>query len=169
MRALAVVTLLFGMTSCTEIGRSCTEMGCADQASLSLRPASGEWPAGEYALSVTVDGTERRCAFNVPADLPEPRSARSLCEPALPLYIQPETTCTEHRDRDSVSQSCTPIPQRYWASLTLYGTPSAVSVVLERDGTPVLDEALTLRYQAARPNGPGCEPLCHQASANLEF
>jgi hypothetical protein len=144
-------------------------MGCADQASLTLRPASGEWTAGAYELSLSVDGAERRCAFNVPADLPEPRSGRSLCEPALPLYIQPETTCTEHRDRDSVSQSCTPIPDRYLASLTLYGTPSTLIVVLERDGTPILDESSTLRYQSERPNGPGCEPLCQQAGANLEF
>jgi hypothetical protein len=144
-------------------------MGCADQASLELRPSSGEWIAGDYQLSVTVDGTERRCAFNIPADLPEPKTGRSLCEPALPLYIQPETTCTEHRERDSVSQSCTPIPDRYWASLTLYGTPSALLVVLERDGTRILGESLNIQYQNERPNGPGCEPLCRQASANLEF
>jgi hypothetical protein len=116
-----------------------------------------------------VDGHERRCAFGIPADLPAPRTGRSLCDPALPLYIQPETTCTEHRDRDSVSQSCTPIPDRYFASLTLYGTPSALSVVVERDGTAILDQSLTLRYQSERPNGPGCEPLCRQASADLEF
>jgi hypothetical protein len=134
-----------------------------------LRPASGEWAPGAYQLYLTLDGTERRCAFNVPADLPAPRTARSLCDPALPLYLQPETICTEHRERDAVSQSCTPIPDRYSASLTLYGTPSALRVVLERDGTAILDESSTLQYQSERPNGPGCEPLCRQARTNLKF
>ena len=170
MRSILLGILLLGSGSCTELlGTSCTEIGCADQASLTLRPASGEWTAGAYELSLTVDGTERRCAFNVPADLPEPRNGRSLCEQALAMYIQPETTCTEHRYRDAVSQSCTPIPDRYSASLTLYGTPSALTVVLERDGTTILDESSTLHYQSERPNGPDCEPLCQQASVNLEF
>jgi hypothetical protein len=169
VRVLCLGVALFGSGSCGELGQSCTEIGCSDQAALTLRPAGGEWIAGSYELSVTVDGVERRCAFSVPADLPEPRSGRALCDPLLPFYIQPETVCTERRDRDSVSQTCTPIPDRYSGSLTLQGTPAVLVVIVERDGQILSNETLKPAYQASRPNGPGCEPLCRQARAELEF
>jgi hypothetical protein len=161
VRAIVLGVVWLGSTSCIDLGQSCTIMGCMDQARLTFRPAGGAWTAGSYDLSVTVDGVERRCAFSVPEVLPAPRNGRSLCEPALPLYIQSEVTCTE--------QSCTPIPDRYSASLTLEGTPSVLAVVIERDGEVILDETPALEYRSLRPNGPDCDPLCRQASADLEF
>jgi hypothetical protein len=169
VRVLCLAVALFGSGSCGELGQSCTDIGCRDQASLTLRPAGGEWLAGSYRLIVTIDGEERQCAFSVPADLPEPGSGRALCDPFLPLYLQPETVCSERRDRDSVSQSCTPIPDRYSGSLTLQGTPAVLVVTVERDGQILSNDTLKPAYQASRPNGPGCEPLCRQASAELEF
>jgi hypothetical protein len=169
VRALILGVVWLGSGSCVEFGKSCTEIGCGDQARLTLRPKGGEWLPGAYEMSVTVDGVERRCAFSVPADLPEPRTGRSLCEPELPLYIQPETTCTEYRDGNSISQSCTPIPERYSASFTLDGTPPALAIVVERDGAVILEQTPALEYRSLRPNGPDCDPLCRQASAELEF
>ena len=33
------------------------------------------------------------------------------------------------------------------------------------DGTVLLDETISPAYETSQPNGPGCGPICHYASA----
>ena len=79
----------------------------------------------------------------------------------------PELICTEYRTGDAVSQSCTPVPDRWYFAATLEGTPAELTVAVERDGVALLDEHRTLAYRDEYPNGPECDPVCRQASAAL--
>jgi hypothetical protein len=73
-----------------------------------------------------------------------------------------------YEDEDSQSQSCTPIPDQYYLEVWLEGTPATADVVLARDGTGLIDESVSFEYNASRPNGPECDPLCHQAAYELD-
>lgn len=157
----------FAAGSCVD-SHECTEIGCVDQASVSLRTESGEWQPGAYALALSFDGTDYACSFDVPDDLPANGSVGMLsCSPRLDAYINQEVTCMEYTHGDSVSQSCTPIPDQYYVSVSVMGTPASVDVSLERDGDTLVEETHELSYEEARPNGPECEPLCRQASVEV--
>lgn len=170
-RCLALLGFLAVFHGC-ELGQSCTEMGCGDGAGLTVRRADGMLAAGAYTLSFTVEGTTHVCPFRMPEDLPaSPGQGTSLqCDPALGVFgvsVLPEVTCTETRTADAVSQSCTPIPDRWYFSTALDGTPPEVTVVVERDGVELLNEQRTFAYHDEYPNGPDCSPVCRRSDAVL--
>ncbi|HEY3496371.1 MAG TPA: hypothetical protein VGK73_16840, partial [Polyangiaceae bacterium] len=136
---------------------------------MTLRTETGEWEAGEYTLSLSFDGVTHECAFSVPDNLPSQGSVDMLdCSPRLDAYLQQEVTCVEHNDDDSSSLSCTPVPDQYYLNAWFYGTPSSVDVALARGGDELIEETQALTYEESRPNGPECEPLCRQASVEIE-
>jgi hypothetical protein len=167
VRVAFLVFLGCVLGSCLET-HECTDIGCVDQANFTIRTASGAWEAGEYSLSVTFDDVVHTCSFTLPDDLPAQGSLDALdCTPRLDAYIQQESMCMEYRNGDSVSQSCTPIPDQYSLSGWFYGTPSTLAVSLERDGAELVEETHSLSYEESRPNGPECDPICRQASVDI--
>ena len=46
----------------------------------------------------------------------------------------------------------------------LSGTPGQVHAWQYVDDAPILDVAVAPQYQDSQPNGPGCPPVCRQAS-----
>jgi len=169
VRAFSTLVFLAGVVlgSCAE-EHACTEVGCSDQASFTLRPAGSHWDDGAYALEVTFDDARYSCAFAVPDALPTAGSWQPLdCTPALEVYLTPEVECEEHKNGDTVSQVCTPIPGQYYLQGSIQGTPATLEVALQRDSATLLDETRTLAYQATQPNGPECEPTCRQASSDF--
>ena len=64
---------------------------------------------------------------------------------------------------------CTPIAGRFFEDITLTGKPAQVRVRISVDGAVVLDSMIAPTYTAAQPNGPGCDPTCHQAAAAWTF
>jgi hypothetical protein len=157
--------LPFGLMSCVD--RSCTEMGCSDGAWVTLAP-EGALATGAYEMTIVTPEQTHVCDFKIPEDLPPRGSITSItCQPTLDLGLQQKAECTETRTGDSVSQSCTPIPDRYTLTLNLPGTPQSVSIEVLRDGAELLDVTRSLSYVSARPNGPGCEPVCRQANIDL--
>jgi hypothetical protein len=147
----------------------CTEIGCGDAATLTLRTADGTLPDGAYTLSLDVEGQTHTCAFAAPGDLPtEPgRIATASCDSELRVEVLPEVVCTEHRSGDAVSQSCTPVPDHWYFATALQGTPAGFTLAVERDGRELLNEQRALNYRDEQPNGPGCEPICRQAGVEL--
>src|SRR5690606_6578542 len=129
----------------------------------------GSWADGSYVLSFGADATAHACAFKLPEHLPSSGSQAQLsCVPEAGYpgaSIVQDVECREHRDGDSVSQSCTPIADQYTLRVSVSGTPDTLDVLLTREGDPLVDESVNLTYVATRPNGEGCDPLCHQASA----
>ena len=138
------------------------------ESTLTVRTEDGEWEAGEYTLRIAFDGQEHTCSFVAPDDFPPLGSVSTVdCTPTLGVFIQQEATCTEHRDGNSHSQSCTPIPNQYRLEVTTYGTPSRLEVAVDRDGTTLVDHEQALAYEVSRPNGPECDPICRQANVEV--
>lgn len=152
------------------LGRSCTEIGCTDQASLLLQTADGTLPDGTYEFQFTVEGQTRECKLRIPADLPASGSVgQATCTDGLALYVSPEATCTEQRTEDAVTQSCTPIPGKWRLEAAFPGTPSRFEVAIQRDAQPIAKEARDFDYRTHTPNGADCPPVCRQASDTVTF
>lgn len=169
VRAFSTLTALAMavLGSCSD-EHACTDIGCSDQASFTLRPAGSHWDDGAYTLEVTFDDTRYSCAFAVPDALPSTGSWQPVdCTPALQVYLTPEVDCEEHRNGDTVSQVCTPIPDQYYLQGSIQGTPATLELTLERDSAALLHETRTLTYQTTQPNGPECGPACRQASTEF--
>lgn len=155
------------VTGCSQ-NRACTEIGCLDSASLRLQTADNHWEDGDYELTVVVGDTSTACSFSLPDDFPSTGSPQPLtCDASIgyevPVLSQVHT-CTETQTDDAVSQSCTPVADEYTLEIGLPGTPSSVEIQLERDGATLVDDTQALSYKETRPNGPGCGPVCRQAS-----
>lgn len=164
---VAVAVIAFG--ACSEPS-ACTDVGCSDGVSFTLRPPGNHWDDGAYSLAVAFDGADYGCTFTVPDALPSTGSWQPLdCSPALQAYLTPEVKCEEHKNGNSASQICTPIPDQYYVQVSKDGTPTTLVVTLERDGAPLLNETRTLSYGSVQPNGPECGPTCHQASAEFDL
>jgi hypothetical protein len=150
---------------------SCTEIGCGDGAHISVRTAAGTWSAGDYAIAIATPRASYACRLRLPDDLPDGAGGVTdlSCTPELGLHANliAKVTCTETRTPDAVSESCTPVPDHWLLDLNLDGTPASFQMQIKRDGATLFDEKRSLRYEASRPNGPDCEPECHQTSVEL--
>jgi hypothetical protein len=157
---------------CVIPSHSCNLVGCGNTATITLRTASGPWTAGTYTIELSVDGTPGTCTLSIPDP---PASAQGTCSSArnvfglFPLSLDQESRCVTLTQGNATGQSCTPIPAQFHLSLELSGTPAQVGLTVSRDGSPLANETVALQYQTVRPNGPDCEPSCHQASADLSI
>lgn len=161
---LGVTSILALLPSCET--KQCTEIGCGDAATVTLRTADGALPDGAYTFRFTEDGQTSVCELRVPDDLPSsPGQVRTTpCTGQLELDLTPESTCTERRSGDSVSQSCTPVPGKFSLGARLASMPSSLTVIVERDGVEIANEQRNLVYQDYYPNGPECGPPCKQTN-----
>jgi hypothetical protein len=80
-----------------------------------------------------------------------------------------EQECVEIDTGSAKGLKCTPIAGRFLEGITISGRPAQVRVRITVDDVVVLDRTLEPAYAATQPNGPGCEPICHQASAAWTF
>lgn len=126
----------------------CTLIWCADGFSLRTEPSEA-WPPGAYRFVIEADGETVTCTGSLP--LP-PCGTRAI-------------TC----DRDDVveideSGCALPASQQAFSGLNFPGNPETVTIELQRDGSTLTRRTFTPAYQTTQPNGPGCEPICTQAS-----
>lgn len=155
--------LVFGAAGC--FSKACTLVGCADQFSVELARADGTFPAGAHQVEVVADGVPVTCTFTFPlAVLPSGGTASPTCAPGLNVTVFPTTSCTEVRNGSSVSLRCDPIDGQWTEHIDVMGTPSEVQIRQTLDDQLLLDRTAMPVYQATRPNGPDCEPVCRQAS-----
>ena len=163
--AVAVVVALLG--SCSD-EKACTDIGCDNRATVTVRSPDGHWEDGTYALDVAFGDAHSACTFTMPNPLPPGYSLQPLdCTPALEAYVMAEVQCEEHTNGDNVSQVCTPIPDEYYLLAASEGTPETVGVTLQRGGDTLLDETQTISYQTSHPNGPECGPTCYGGLVEL--
>src|SRR5690606_6653103 len=112
-----------------------------------------EWPAGDYRFVVDVEGTTTTCSGRLP----------------LPPCETPAITC----DREGVVQitesGCAlPAEQHAFGDLRFFqGAPTSVRVEIYHQDRAVAQQSFTPTYRTVQPNGPGCEPICEQASVEL--
>jgi hypothetical protein len=148
----------------------CTEIGCRDQFQASVTSASGGVPSGTHVLEVTADGTKTTCTFTVPLAMTAAGGVLSpQCPTPLTVNIVQAQTCTTTETPTVKTQNCAPVPGQFSEQLSLDGAPVDVHVRLTVDGTVVVEQTTRPSYVAMRPNGPGCDPLCHQASETWMF
>lgn len=132
-------------------GRICTMIGCLDGLRVALE-RDAPWPAGSYRFELRLDG-----------DL-------VTCEGVLPLGPCGEAgvTCSDPEVAVSTTGCARPPAEHGFPDVT-FGAhlPATVEITVERDGTPLASGRFTPTYRASQPNGPGCAPLCCQASEEL--
>jgi len=167
-RWLMLVFFALGPDACVE-PHACTEMGCVDSAGFTLHPPDDQWEDGVYALDVTFDDAAYACHFTLP-DAIDSATGQGVaipldCAPELDASLDAVVTCTTHSDGSSSSQTCTPIPGRYYLSVQTLTLAKSLSVSVTLDGGPYFAQSLALSYTVSQPNGPSCEPTCRNATA----
>ena len=139
-----------------EGGHACTEIGCADAWSLTLRKADGSAPT--HVVELDVDG-ERVVCPQVSLD-----ARFATCADSVTIYLADEVACEERvSSSGGRSQVCTPTG-RFEEIVMVNGTPAEVVVALSEAGTVTDERTFEPEYETTQPNGPECGPICHQAS-----
>jgi hypothetical protein len=163
MGMIAMLVELGGAGCSTKI---CTEIGCVDGFSATVRRADGSFPSGAHRVEILADGVTHTCTFNFPLEvLPSGGTATPTCSGGG-VSVAPAVTCSEIRTDQYASQKCDPIPGQFVETIRLPGTPAQVHVWQYVDDAAILDAAGAPSYAETRPNGPECEPVCRQASAS---
>jgi hypothetical protein len=142
----------------------CSDVGCEDQFSASVTMDATQIPAGTHTIDVMADGAAMSCTFSFPPD-PSTGGIAAQCPSGLTVLVQPATVCTTTQSRTAASQQCQPIDGKFTESIWVSGTPKMVQVQQLVGGTAILDQTVSPTYQTNEPNGPGCGPICQQASA----
>lgn len=166
-RSLGLAWLASIVPGC-ELGKACTDVGCLDGVWVTAAPASGEWPAGDYELELTLDGSTQKCGFHLPDDLPTAGRVTTLdCGQGIQAGLEQRSECHETTSGNAVSQSCTPLPDQYELRFSLQSKPKSLGIALSRDGNVFFNDSVAPSYQISEPNGPECGPTCRQAHVDL--
>jgi hypothetical protein len=131
-------------------GRACTTIGCQDGLVVRVLPTEA-WPPGEYRFDIEQDGARVTCTGTLP--LP-PCDRRGLaCDAPAPMIVE---------------SGCALEPAAHaFGDVIFSTTPAEVSIVVTHQGQQVGAGRWRPVYQTSRPNGPGCEPVCTEASVDL--
>lgn len=134
-----------GLGSLPDGATACTLIGCVDQFLATVTVDATTVPAGKHTLTVTIDGAATSCSFNLP-ELASP--VNDPCAAGFSLNVPGQPTAG-----------------KFTETIGIVGTPSSIKVHQTLDGTVVLDQTISPTYQTIQPNGPGCAPICHHATA----
>lgn len=134
-----------GLGALPDGATGCTLIGCVDQFSATVTVDATTVPAGNHTLTVTIDGAATSCSFHLP-ELANP--VNDPCAAGFSLNVPGQ-----------------PTDGKFTETIRVLGTPSSIEVQQTLDGTVVLDQTLSPTYQTNQPNGPGCAPICHRATA----
>jgi hypothetical protein len=140
--------------------KACTLIGCADNFTATAQRADGSIPDGAHRIEVLADGVTLKCAFT----LPLAGTAQPTCDAGLTVTVVPAQICIQTQGGSGSSSTCNAIPGKFVETVTLPGVPGQVHVWQYVDDAAILDAAVAPQYQDSRPNGPGCLPVCRQAS-----
>jgi len=94
----------------------------------------------------------------------------TVCEGRLPLGAcdaGPSLQCDGEGVSISESGCALPPEMHGFASIDLRAGPAEVRVTISREGDQVASGRFQPEYAETQPNGPGCPPVCRQASARL--
>jgi hypothetical protein len=149
----ALLPLFVASCSQTIADQACTDIGC--QNGLRLTWDQGSWKPGAYTVEATLDGIKVTCEGKLPLAACD-SGPTFHCSPSAPLRVG-ESGCA------------LPEAQHGLSGIDIDAAPAQVRIVVKRDGVEVSAQELTPKYTDSRPNGPQCEPVCHQASATLAF
>lgn len=158
---LLAVLILLGGTGCIEAldGKVCTERGCGNGASITLRRS--DWTTPPLALELEVDGRRVSC----PAPPARNSGGQPCSEAGIHVAHVELADCVETR---TVSYACTP-NGKLTQVIRFVGTPQRIVVTVKTGAESPPERAFDIAYQSVRPNGEGCEPVCLQAAEMWEL
>ena len=149
---LSAISLFGGLTSGCETAPvdeepSCTAIGCGTPYGVDFVATNG-WSAGEYKITVDLDGTSIVCKATLPFNGCDGQDACN--DPSTVLLGR--------------SGCALDASQHQLTGLTLLNVqPEKMTVTVQRSDE-VLGEGTWLpSFSTSRPNGPNCEPVCTQA------
>ena len=133
-------------------GKVCTQMGCIDGLHVNLAKVT-PWTAGSYSFAFELDGAPVTCT----GALPLPACDQS---PALRCDVEGKVQIGE-------SGCALPPEQHGFSDIQISGEPAKVKLTITREDQQLHSGELTPTYVTSRPNGPGCEPECRGANAEV--
>jgi hypothetical protein len=141
---------------------ACTLIGCEDEFTATVTVDSTMVPAGRHTFTMTIDGAASSCTFQLP---PSGNLVNDPCSTGFGLSVGPAQTCTTTQTDAVSSQQCQPIDGVFVEKIIVNGSPNSMKVQQTVGGTVIFEQTISPTYQTNQPNGPGCGPTCHQASA----
>lgn len=129
--------------------------GCSDafcESGLRIALVTPVFTPGGYSLALSADGVESACGFVV-------GGLEDGCGPGGPCLLDDD---------------CGVIPSFSFSphSVVLQvgpGAPERVDITVYRGGSQIAGSTFVPAYQLFEPAGPGCEPVCEIASAQLDI
>ncbi len=132
-------------------GKICTEIGCVDGFRVDFH--KDHWEPGSYSFHIEADGEVSDCTGNLPL---------KACSSESNL------TCTGSKRFIIAEVGCAMAPeQQSFNEIHFEGAPKQVTISISHDGSELVKQIFEPEYTDSQPNGPGCEPICHQASATM--
>jgi hypothetical protein len=147
------------------VAHSCTDVGCVSGVHVRVAPEGNVWPAGNYAVALSLDGETSACSFSIPEDLP----ARGAVATLSCGYLSQLAACREIREGGAVIHECEPLDGQYELNIAAAGEHSSLALTLAHDGSVVLDHTEDPVYTVTSPNGPECSPHCRNANVEVTF
>jgi hypothetical protein len=152
--ALALVAGLWAVLLAGCIGwpflGTCTLMGCQDELRIEVQ---GELSPGSWRFEVRSEEQLGACELQLPAD----QTSTSPCEGRLELWV------------GSTNSLSLVVPLPSAEVVASDELPQSFELTVLRDSEVVLHRELAPGYQTVQPNGQGCAPICHQASATIDL
>jgi hypothetical protein len=140
----------FGAGEVPPPGPACTQIGCQDGLVVQVRPAEA-WPHGEYRYDIEHDGARVVCTGTLP--LPPCARRAMRCDAAQPTIVE---------------SGCALEPTAHaFGDMMFSTTPAEVAAVVRHDGKTVGSARWRPVYHRSQPNGPGCEPVCTNATVEV--
>lgn len=147
------------------ISKSCATSGCIDQFSATVSVNGNTLATGTHTITVTTDGKTDVCTFTFPLQtLPGGGFASPQCTGNVQMIVVPAKICTETQTATTRTLTCDPVADRFQEIITVSGVPKAVHAQQSVGGNVILDQSVSPKYKTSQPNGPDCDPTCHQAA-----
>lgn len=151
MRPCSALVFAAGLACCSDEDRPCTNVGCSDGVTIDLGSRASLGAPGNLNAHVCIDDvcndailTSGGCETEG-AGRDEPPPLTFLCASPSDLKIQ--------------ASSSSPIgPGSHTISVSVNNAAGAI----------LLMGSQTLGLSGARPNGPGCEPICYQGDVSFK-
>lgn len=149
---IALILSALTFATAMAVPRECTQIGCESGVFIDLQKPD-RWAPGTYVFHFILDGRDVKCEAELP----------------LPACGTNAIRC----DHDGVSimeVGCAlPRSAQGFGRIKIEGFPAKLAAEVIRNEKRIGLLRSRPTYSDARPNGPGCEPLCRQAREKIEL
>jgi hypothetical protein len=165
-----LVGLVLAAANCGSNSHSCVDsyIVCS-QTTIGVTTHEGTWPAGNYAISLSVAGSTTLCTLDL-SDAPDGGTVQGTCAPGSNVLVtlQPQQSCPPVvcDDGGCHGMSCIPDPAELEMIIVLPAIDMQVGLTLSRDGTMLTSTTVVPLIATTEPKGSGCG-TCTNGTAAL--